>query len=379
MTTGLNIAADTDNAILASASGGDIPPGALGANVGIFGLAGTGQVSPGGVGVLGSSNIGVWGSGFSGYSPRSGFPSTGVLGGGGTGVYGFGLVGVFGGSGTGGTGVMGSGGHAGVSGQGDTGLIGSGSYCGVYGTADTFGVLGYSPSGVGVWAAGDGTGVHGFGNDYGVWGYSAGGIGVRATSGAANSPALLADGYSVIHGAIYADALYVTPGHAKSAVVRLRNGDHRALYCMESPECWFEDFGRARLVRGKARVRLDRTFAQIVRTGSYHVFLSPEGLCQGLYVSRRTRDGFEVREQQRGASTVRFSYRIVARRKDVGAPRFKRVKLPVLPARPRAAEMKLPKLPAVPRSVRSPQLEELLKSTKSTKPARGKRERRYPR
>jgi hypothetical protein len=41
-----------------------------------------------------------------------------------------------------------------------------------------------------------------------------------------------------------------------------------------------------------------------------------------------------VREQQRGTDTLRFSYRIVARRKDIAAPRFKKVTLrkPVKPA-----------------------------------------------
>jgi len=111
----------------------------------------------------------------------------------------------------------------------------------------------------------------------------------------------------------------------KHAVVAFPDGSHRALYSLESPESWFEDFGRARLIRGKARIRLDRGFAAVVRTGDYHIFLSPEGESRGLYVSRRGRDGFEVREQQRGTSTLWFSYRVVARRKDVIAPRFKRV------------------------------------------------------
>ena len=30
----------------------------------------------------------------------------------------------------------------------------------------------------------------------------------------------------------------------KSALVPAENGTHRTLYCVESPDCWFEDFGR---------------------------------------------------------------------------------------------------------------------------------------
>src|SRR5207244_3833836 len=69
-------------------------------------------------------------------------------------------------------------------------------------------------------------------------------------------------------------------------------------------------------------------FAAVVHTDDYHVFLSPEGECDNLHVSRRTRTGFEVREQRGQAASVPFSYRVVAKRKDVDAPRFARVTLP---------------------------------------------------
>ena len=165
-------------------------------------------------------------------------------------------------------------------------------------------------------------------------------------------------------------------GSPKSAAVKLRDGSHRALYCVESPECWFEDFGRSRVVRGRARVRLDRTFAAVVRTGDYHIFLSPEGLSHGLYVSRRTRGGFEVREQHQGKSTVPFSYRIVARRKDVDAPRFKRVKLPILPKFPRPPKVKLPKTSG---PLRPSQLQALVARERGRKPSAGRPVRGRPR
>jgi len=43
------------------------------------------------------------------------------------------------------------------------------------------------------------------------------------------------------------------------------------------------------------------------------VTLTPEGDCRGLYVARRDRLGFIVRELQRGQSSIAFTYRIVAR------------------------------------------------------------------
>jgi hypothetical protein len=111
---------------------------------------------------------------------------------------------------------------------------------------------------------------------------------------------------------------------------------------MESPEAWFEDFGRGRLVRGKARVRLDPMFAGVVRTGAYHVFLTSEGESQGLYVRRRTRAGFEVWERGGGKSGVGFSYRVVAKRKDIPGRRFEKVKT----TRPAAPRLKMPHAPA---------------------------------
>src|SRR6185436_12268879 len=113
------------------------------------------------------------------------------------------------------------------------------------------------------------------------------------------------------------------------------------LHVLESPEPRFEDFGRARLRRGRVRVPLDRMFASAVRTDTYHVFLTAEGACDGLYVARRTRRAFEVREQGGGRSGVVFSYRIVGERKDGSPGRFARTAIPaplalsseVLPAR----------------------------------------------
>jgi hypothetical protein len=88
-----------------------------------------------------------------------------------------------------------------------------------------------------------------------------------------------------------------------------------ALYSMQSPENWFEDFGSAALSNGAATITLEATFAQTVNTGAeYHVFLTPNGDCKGLYVARKSADSFEVRELGGGQSSVAFDYRIVARR-----------------------------------------------------------------
>ena len=56
---------------------------------------------------------------------------------------------------------------------------------------------------------------------------------------------------------------------AKHVAVPFPDGSHRVLYCMESPENWFEDFGEAKLVKGKTQVKLPRDFAGTIKTDSY--------------------------------------------------------------------------------------------------------------
>jgi hypothetical protein len=129
-------------------------------------------------------------------------------------------------------------------------------------------------------------------------------------------------------GEVVVDGNFTVFTGAKSAAVRHPDGSHRRFYSLESPESFFEDFGRSRLKRGKAAVRLDPDFAALVRREDYYVFLTAEGPTQGLYVSRKTRNGFEVREQGEGKGTISFCYRIVARRKDIAGRRLEKVPVP---------------------------------------------------
>ena len=48
----------------------------------------------------------------------------------------------------------------------------------------------------------------------------------------------------------------------KSAAVAFPDGTHRRMYCMESPESWFEDFGFGRFTNGQAHVDLDPGFSE---------------------------------------------------------------------------------------------------------------------
>jgi hypothetical protein len=111
---------------------------------------------------------------------------------------------------------------------------------------------------------------------------------------------------------------------AKNAVVSVDGGKHKvALAAIESPKNWFEDFGSAQLRGGVAVVRLDSRFMQTTNTSrEYHVFLTPNGDCKGLYVHQKNGNSFEVRELGGGNSSVRFDYRITALRKKYENVRF---------------------------------------------------------
>ncbi len=130
------------------------------------------------------------------------------------------------------------------------------------------------------------------------------------------------------------------------------DGTDRLLYCLESPESWFEHFGEARLVNGSAQVTLDKDFAPLVHNDKYFVFLTEVGDSGGLYVAGQSPTGFEVRARGSASAGGSFYYRVVARRKDIPGPRLEKVKLPqpikelVKPEVPKPAEP--PKAPAGP-------------------------------
>jgi hypothetical protein len=204
---------------------------------------------------------------------------------------------------------------------------------GVRGEAKAFGVLGEAEA-MGV--VGVATPVDDEGGAYGVFGEAdleAAGDGVTgfgvlgvARSGE-NNYAGAFFGKVDISGNLLVGGDLTVEG-AKSALLRQPDGSLRRVYALESPESWFEDLGRADVVDGRARVELDNAFAAMVKTDDYHVFLTPEGDTQGLYVSARRPDGFEVREQQGGTSNLTFSYRVVAKRGDIEAERLQRIESP---------------------------------------------------
>jgi len=131
----------------------------------------------------------------------------------------------------------------------------------------------------GVWGSSNAShGVIGTSNaNAGVFGYSSNGPGII---GMTSNPASFAGAF---FGNVGINGNLQVSGQ-KSAVVPFPDGSRRALYCMESPELWFEDFGSAKLARGRAVVKLDANFAKVIKRGDYGITWR-EGIASGLGAS----------------------------------------------------------------------------------------------
>jgi hypothetical protein len=221
-------------------------------------------------------------------------------------------------------GVWGSSSYYGVYGAGIYGVFANASNVGVYASANTIGVSGISSNSGGYGELGTtvntyATGVYGTSQTYGVFGYA----NTYGVVGESNYIGVYGQGPSF---GVYSDGPLGTSS-TSAAVAALPDDRVVELYSMASPENWFEDFGSGSLKAGVAEIKLDPTFAQAANSESdYHVFITPNGDCEGLYVATKTATGFEVRELRSGNSNVSFDFRIVAKRRGFEALRMEELK-----------------------------------------------------
>src|SRR5208283_2455355 len=97
----------------------------------------------------------------------------------------------------------------------------------------------------------------------------------------------------------------------KSAAVPVDGNRMVRLYAVEAADNWFEDAGSGQLSNGSAAIRFESTFSQTINPSvEFHIFLTPKGDCEGLYVSHQSPNGFEVHELRGGKSNIAFDYRI---------------------------------------------------------------------
>ena len=294
------------------------------AGTGVFGLgAGTGGQGVRGIGAGGPNTnpspnaVGVYGQGGSGNADGVQGRGSGSF----SGVAGFGDS-----TNDLGTGVYGQGG--GKNGPGVRGIAGgaqnknspTGTRVGVYGNGAT-GVVGESLDPLGV-------GTQGWGLS-GVIGRNTlhGGIAVFGLCQDYSGNTISDSNAGAFVGNVLIDGNLQVTG-TKSAVVPFPDGSHRQLYCLESPESWFEDFGFGQLVNGQTQIHLDPDFVATVKNDSYHVFITEYEDNNALYVTKRTSTGFEVRAKTSMAGSP-FSYRVVAKRKGITPARLEKVTWPI--------------------------------------------------
>ncbi|HQP03082.1 MAG TPA: hypothetical protein PLP11_00640 [Bacteroidales bacterium] len=179
----------------------------------------------------------------------------------------------------------------------------------------------------------DVAGVYGSTNNtpyYGFGGYFLGGfIGVRGESTLEGNYAYgvygqaygnygygvygVAYGNSIAYG-VYSSGDFTCTG-TKSATVKTEEGP-KELYCQESPENWFEDFGSGVINNGKAVVNIKQDYLMTVTISEQHsmkVFITPNGQMGNWWVEKKE-DSFIVYAPDAQNGTE-FDFRVVAKRK----------------------------------------------------------------
>ena len=199
-----------------------------------------------------------------------------------------------------------------------------------------FGVLGKSNTSSGVVGQSNGTytyGVSGIGSNqaHGLVGISANQIGLSGVNQNGNNWAGAFFNYTGTQG-LYVQGDFVATG-MKSSARRTQRRGMRRLYAVEATECWFEDLGKARLVRGKARVELDEVFLETVNTGrQYLVSLTPlDSTSKGLAVVSQDATGFDVAELWDGTGTYPFTYRVSVKVRGEESRRLQEITPPKAP------------------------------------------------
>ena len=217
------------------------------------------------------------------------------------------------------------------SGSGATCGVQSQSYCSTDNPLGNWGLYGYASNGQNVWGAyGQATGgssetigVYGRGSSptsgsvYG--GYFVGGLYPFSARSRPDDPMFL-DAFG-----IYSSGNLATSG-TKSAIVRTEEGP-RAVYCQESPENWFEDFGTATLSDGQSIVEIAADFLSSVtidNENAMKVFVTPKADFGGRWWVETKSDRFILHAPE-APNGAEFDFRVVAKRKD-----FEELRMPLI-------------------------------------------------
>lgn len=202
---------------------------------------------------------------------------------------------------------------------GGTGLAANGTH-GIFslGTNATNGngVVGVGNGSATIYTNPSGSGITGTGSTFGVTGFST----VTTNSQGGYFDCGSAAGFAYV-GANFGGLDYkiIGGGGGVSTIVKGLNNENRVLFCPEAPEVLFTDFGVSQLNNGFAHISIDPILAKNIAVDDSHpikIFVQLEGDCNGVYVTNKSKDGFDVVELAGGKSNTKFSWQLVANRAD---------------------------------------------------------------
>ncbi|MDD4554232.1 MAG: hypothetical protein PHP04_08535 [Bacteroidales bacterium] len=121
-------------------------------------------------------------------------------------------------------------------------------------------------------------------------------------------------------GAVFSGTSYKITGTGSVATIASTpSGEKVSMFCPESPEILLSDHGAGKLNGGSCHITLDPVFTNNIVVDEHHplkVFIQMEGDCKGVYVTKKSAEGFDVKELMKGTSDVPFSWMVVASRCD---------------------------------------------------------------
>jgi len=210
----------------------------------------------------------------------------------------------------------------GVQGQseGSTGI----GVLGISTSATGFGTQGSNNNASGTGIIGVGNGIAGnylvsgsggafTGSSVGIYGY----VPVNADNNWAGYFASAATTFTYIAGRSAGTDYAILSTGTKSTIVKDLNNKPVVMFCTETPEVLFQDYGTGKLINGKASITIDPVFSNNIFSDENHpvkVFIQLEGDCQGVYVTNKTIYGFDVIELNNGTSNADFTWTLIANR-----------------------------------------------------------------
>ncbi|HEX2865945.1 MAG TPA: hypothetical protein VHO03_02830 [Ignavibacteriales bacterium] len=209
--------------------------------------------------------------------------------------------------------------------EGGTGLSSLGRQTGLFAQAVD------SLSGTGIISAGNeissplsperGAGISGTGRQFGVTGFAKSDTSAKEKWGGYFEAA--PGSYAFTGGRLGKTDYGVLTSGVNAIMVKDGKGENRVMFNTASPEVVLEDYGTGQLERGFSHVSLDTLFSRAIFIDDINplkVFVQVEGDCNGVYVTNKTKEGFDVRELKGGRSHVQFSWHVVATRGNIVNP-----------------------------------------------------------